>query len=473
MGVGPLISTTNWRDIAGRPYLTVSSKGTAQTGITNNGADYGPDTSGTTTCGIQEAITGLPGSGGIVFLDSDDGSYFGQYSAVTGQISVPSNVCLMSGMFGGEAYGVVVKVPPSYIKYTGSTSQDALVFPDQSAKNAMIGVAIVGVTTKALVHRIGTRMNVIRDCFIQNTGSGSSAGYGEQIDGSGGHNAEDNQMEDSYVEGQLAAIQIGTTSESQHSNDSTWFNVTAENPSGGTVINHVNGGNHQFVNFYSRGGGSPTFSTVGNLQIYGGEMLTSGGVMFQISGGTNTCIANMTMSAGNIKVTNGQVTFRQVYANTGTGTISISGGGAKVYVEDSCDFGHASFSISAGELHLPRDRIRWDPQTNLTQTGGSVFPELAAFSTNPPVSGTTYRNEDSTSTLYVDCTFNPTSTADATLAASIGPTSSPSTQFTVKLAAGTHIGQDLIVPVHLPPYWYYKLTTTNATLNSSNRVRWG
>ena len=41
---------------AGKTALTISPVGTAQGFPTNNNADFGPDTPGTTTSGIQEAI---------------------------------------------------------------------------------------------------------------------------------------------------------------------------------------------------------------------------------------------------------------------------------------------------------------------------------------------------------------------------------------------------------------------------------
>ncbi len=43
--------------LKGAPYVTVSPVGLAQGLPRNNNANYGPDTPGTTTCGIQEAIT--------------------------------------------------------------------------------------------------------------------------------------------------------------------------------------------------------------------------------------------------------------------------------------------------------------------------------------------------------------------------------------------------------------------------------
>jgi len=58
---------TSLSQLAGVPYLTVSPIGSSTSGVTlkNNGADYGPDTPGTTTSGIVEALTagasnGLP-----------------------------------------------------------------------------------------------------------------------------------------------------------------------------------------------------------------------------------------------------------------------------------------------------------------------------------------------------------------------------------------------------------------------------
>jgi parallel beta helix pectate lyase-like protein len=57
--------TTNWNALTagGKPCVTVSSGPTS-----SSGADYGSDTSGTSTNGIYEAIHGLPSAGGVVFL---------------------------------------------------------------------------------------------------------------------------------------------------------------------------------------------------------------------------------------------------------------------------------------------------------------------------------------------------------------------------------------------------------------------
>lgn len=60
---------TAWSSLFGKPIITVSPVGLINGGSsTNNGADYGPDTSGTATMGIQEAINAVSTSGGIVYL---------------------------------------------------------------------------------------------------------------------------------------------------------------------------------------------------------------------------------------------------------------------------------------------------------------------------------------------------------------------------------------------------------------------
>ena len=81
-------------NINGKPYITVSSKGITNglSTIPNNGADFGPDTVGTTTSGINEAINSLPlantsapysSGGGKIVLEE------GQYN-ITGTITIPN-----------------------------------------------------------------------------------------------------------------------------------------------------------------------------------------------------------------------------------------------------------------------------------------------------------------------------------------------------------------------------------------------
>jgi hypothetical protein len=76
-GDGSRLTNTVWSALQGKGLATVSSKGMANglSALKNDGADFGPDTPRTTTCGIQEAINSLPASsnrfspgGGVVQL---------------------------------------------------------------------------------------------------------------------------------------------------------------------------------------------------------------------------------------------------------------------------------------------------------------------------------------------------------------------------------------------------------------------
>ncbi|MEM3860013.1 MAG: hypothetical protein QW478_11540, partial [Candidatus Micrarchaeaceae archaeon] len=68
--VGSYTSASNpvpdWKILKGKPYVTVSAKGISNglSNIPNDGADFGPDTPGTMTSGIQEAVNYIFAQGG-------------------------------------------------------------------------------------------------------------------------------------------------------------------------------------------------------------------------------------------------------------------------------------------------------------------------------------------------------------------------------------------------------------------------
>jgi hypothetical protein len=58
---------SDWTDFHGAPFVTVSPTGLAKGLEPNNGANYGPDTPGTVTNGIQEALNSIASTGGRVY----------------------------------------------------------------------------------------------------------------------------------------------------------------------------------------------------------------------------------------------------------------------------------------------------------------------------------------------------------------------------------------------------------------------
>lgn len=87
------------------PFVTVSPIGLGSAGVTqpNNGADYGPDTAGTATSGIQEAINGLP-----TYLLVDGNNNF-----VTGSKGA---IWLLSGVFHVSS---LITIPPGVVRLRG------------------------------------------------------------------------------------------------------------------------------------------------------------------------------------------------------------------------------------------------------------------------------------------------------------------------------------------------------------------
>lgn len=113
--------------------------------------------------------------------------------------------------------------------------------------------------------------------------------------------------------------------------------------------------------------------------------------------------------------------------------------------------------------------------TNLALDSSSIIsttpsPATATISTNPPVSGTTYQNTNLNNIrLKIPITYNPTTTAAATLATGISPTSPPTTSTKVSIPAGLTAadGQILTYDIVIPAGWYYELVATNAVIGTA------
>ena len=91
------------------------------------------------------------------------------------------------------------------------------------------------------------------------------------------------------------------------------------------------------------------------------------------------------------------------------------------------------------------------------------------ISTNPPVSGTVYQNTNPYDIrLKIPITYNPSTSAAATLATGISSTSTVTTSTKVSLPSGLTAadGQILTYDMVVPTGWYYELVVTNATIGT-------
>ncbi len=122
-GEGLGLTNTLWSGLRGKGTVTVSAKGIANglSALKNDGADFGPDTPGTTTYGIQEAINSLPISsnrvspgGGVVQLGP--GVFYTTSTIHTINNTNPFALTIRGS--GAEAGGIVYvgSVPQTVIK---------------------------------------------------------------------------------------------------------------------------------------------------------------------------------------------------------------------------------------------------------------------------------------------------------------------------------------------------------------------
>jgi hypothetical protein len=337
--IGGGATTAAWSGIGpGKPGVTVSNVGLVTGALqVNGGADFGPDTLGTTTGGVQEAYNAVSSSTSpfygrsVTFANGLSSGVF----AFSTQLSVPDNVATIGlGSGGGEGFGPVVVAPYTYLSFTGPSSvTDAIIF-NGVAGAGLYGVAAVTTVAglRSLVRLTGSRACSLSGTFLQANATGVSALL---LDGqASGHNSEANRVLYSTFFGD-PAVTFGISGEGNHSNDTVWISCIFEGPTGTACgpSNHViyvatSGGNQQFLNAYSRGTytAGQTFIDMSNanggyLNFTGGEMLMGVGNLFLIGGGdlgfynlSITCSSGPTVGA----IFGGQVNLWNVQPQSGT-----------------------------------------------------------------------------------------------------------------------------------------------------------
>ena len=69
--------------------------------------------------------------------------------------------------------------------------------------------------------------------------------------------------------------------------------------------------------------------------------------------------------------------------------------------------------------------------------------------------------------LKIPVTYNPTTSAAATLATGISTSSTVTTSTKVSIPAGVTTGQILTYEIVVPHNWYFELVATNATIGTA------
>ena len=125
-------------------------------------------------------------------------------------------------------------------------------------------------------------------------------------------------------------------------------------------------------------------------------------------------------------------------------------------------------ALPALSSNLTINEFRYDNIVGNTTLYKEILP-VPTISANPPASGTVYQNTNPYNIrLKIPITYNPSTSAAATLATGISSTSTVSTSTKVSIPSGLTgaDGQILTYDMVVPTGWYYELVVTNATIGT-------
>jgi len=543
-----------------KPYITVSAKGVSNglSDLINDGADFGPDTPGTQTSGIQEAINYARSFANIynAFLPEIhllQGEYLIHqpiYLKYTSTI-LPAEV--IDPSIAGNAASISA---PSLIGYgnvngqnnytpTGTIIKAASDFPKGEYLYALLLPTTAWYSGATNPQWVGGKLeNIIFDCnnlaagvMLQQFGNGTARRLSirnptvpnpviTQAPDSNGqtwqtgafvytttvNSGEYTELSNIQIRGSTSAFEDGFVlySSSQLIGTNLWvtsynngrygFNlnnsgssrsfqyplilinpeadivggwtgsVPSTNPASPQSAGYyIGGGNVKIINnnsFIGIQGNYPYIFSFGTLYIDGGYYRATGNQYVIVTPGQTTVVENATFeynssSNGVFKTINadnpvpGSQVFRNItYYDENTGTPS-----------------YLPFSINWGNFYPWWMRIQVDPFfDNNNRYFGGYPPSLT---TNPPVSGTTYQNQNPTKIkIYLPVYASSSGTAGS-VSVAIGnnqsgtnPPSIP-TLYTKFINGSTSSSSPEIITLEVPAGWYYKFTGTGVTFGTA------
>lgn len=434
-------------DIIGKPWVTVSPVGyNPAAGILeeNAGADFGPDTPGTQTQGLLEALSSgryVHVLGGTYTFGVPIGNFFpGQVVVFDPYVTINWN--------GGTSFGNYIIAPGT--NPGGSAGYDGCTWLGNGA------TITVPASNNMDVFEISPASGVgVRNPFVSNFVTPNPPAAGS------------------------IRLQAGTPPGSQ-----TEENVIVgavfdriRMPTSGVASGYsafsVNGGTRGLVfrncefDIGLTNAGNPWFLSASS----GAADITFEKCLFAAGGKAQADFV------GNSTPQPVDVYFRgcRFVAATAQGITFEDGdtGGLvrKVLFDEECEF-IGSWSISLGSsVTLPGSfEVRGSgtlPTISGSLTGRYPSP-TSSISANPPVSGTVYQNLGPKAiAIYLPVTYSPTSSAAATMTPALGPTSTPTNLPAESEPAGLTAGTVRTYILRVPAGWYYSFTAVNATLGTA------
>ena len=450
-------SGTDWKSINGKPYITVSTKGRSN-GLSNkinDGADFGPDTTlnatspyrtgapYTQTNALKEAINyAIVNKISSIYLIGYSENNTFTYKTGTNDIYdlTPLNNFTLEIKGVGDSIGAYISFSPNSGITFNNLSSMSIVFEGlgiECANNAY-GLTINGTPNDQVSNTVFFNKMVIGGI------NGTPAVYiNNVLFISDEILLSDNSAPSIIIDNCWSTIEaIRNNGYMQFTNSSNSIEVYA---------------NIGFYEFYTNNQITPFFKNMASVHI--GTLNIQQEMIFS---GTNTTVTiDNLISVGN---------------NNSAGDVIgyLSGIGTSPTIQ-SLHIGSASSTFSG-----PPPIINSNLTVNAIYVNRIINPNFVyqipvivrtvSISTNPPVSGTLYQNTNPYDIrIKIPITYNPTTSASASLATGISSTSTVTLSTKVSIPAGLTAadGQILTYDMEVPAGWYYELIATNATIGTA------
>jgi len=493
-------------------FIVVSPIGLAETGIVNNGADFGPDTPGTQTSGIQEAGNYVTSNGGgIVFLEQglfliDTNINATNWYAVS-MIGSGSNITTsgISNAFGNgttiapsnnwnpkfsatnipipSVSGSFTYYPLIYIQGLGSNS--STVGTNLEFKNFLLS----GVNTlngSPFSDTMGIYANGVWNLVVDHVDT-QNLWWGKYFNFSGSKgnsnwylNSTDINLFDvgvlwSTAFGAMVNSNVmfvsGGHVQASNSNISGYAYVIEGVNNGGpvqatnlsfwdgalylannAVVTNVFGGTDNTTPVVILGG---SYSTLSGFYL---DALGTG-PMFTVGGPVTNCIISNGIAFPSNNSTNktqffiGEISLNSIVGNEVLFTDISLVTGSNAY--------WASPIISATSLSGYVNPVKFK---NIQGLSSYYTPTLTA---NPPVSGTVYQNLTFQDIVIYLPVYATTAGTNGSVAVALGTTSTPTTKYTKFVSGSTSSTATDIVILEVPAGWYYSFTGTGVTFGTA------
>ncbi|MEM3845758.1 MAG: hypothetical protein QXU98_08655 [Candidatus Parvarchaeota archaeon] len=469
------IPVQSWEALKGKLYVTVSAKGISNglSNIPNDGGDFGPDTSGTQTSGIQEAVNYVfyNGGGTIAFMDGIYDLTNSPFQLFTGVSTPGSTQTEYANIIIPANSDTAPTINMSFISLT-------------KTRNASVGASNFVFSSGGVV---------IRNTSVVTTGPSYVIGVTYVNNGDGGNNVN------LWFDG----ISIVTSSNSSNVCGGLdvsgaficnfgMIEITTDIPNSqgynnaiglrwvqGGSANDVYGENIIIRGYYNALNSDLTHTYISNLYTHFNYIGIEGDNGGSYSGyigryEMQTCAYGFKTKQSECWVfglfaLGDQVTSGS-FAFSGLGWLSneISSNQSAIYIL-SLDLG-TNNSINPTVLNQSTAN-GFVKILNFTQRSGAIYYPSPSISANPPASGTVYQNTNPYDIRIYLPAYATTSGTAGSVTIALGSTSTPSTIGTKFINSSTSSSASEIIELVVPAGWYYEFTSTGVTFGTATVVQ--